>query len=66
MLETELKFWGIDRRFFNPVIKSKFELIQDELYRPLTDFILHTNERDVMLHRFETNKLNFKELCEQK
>ena len=66
ILLNELKFWGIDKDFFKPAKKSKFEIIQEELEKPFTNlFDDDAPERDSMSKLFEENKINFKDLCER-
>lgn len=53
-LEIELKFWSIDKAYFakEPVLCDKYEIIQDELNKPLENIIAHTEETDQMLSKY--------------
>ena len=57
--------WGLDPNYFNPQLKDKFKLIQDELDKPLSDFIVQTEETRNLFKKYDQAKPDFKALCEQ-
>lgn len=65
MLKLELKFWGIDEDLFKERPKDKFEIIQDVLDRPYSEFFGQQEGSQFFYDKIESGKLNFRELYNQ-